>query len=69
MKLLIQIIAVVFLLMAALATPVAIGVGLYDWVVNDVEFKIALWEGFKMWATMIVAGLLVGLPLHISANS
>ena len=64
MKTLISIIAVVFILMAALATPIAIGSGIYEWAVVNVEFKVALWEGFKMWIKMIVIGLVVGLPAY-----
>ena len=64
MKTIIQMIAVIFILMAALAAPIAIGIGIYDWVGNDMEFKFALWEGFKSWAIMLTVGLVGGLPLH-----
>jgi hypothetical protein len=46
--------------MAALATPIAIGIGLYDWVVIDVEFKVALWSGFKSWLYILFGGLFIG---------
>ena len=62
MKTVTLILACVFLMMAVLATPIAIGLGLYDWAGNDMEFKYALWEGFKSWAIMIGLGLFVGLP-------
>ena len=68
MKLLILLIGFLFLLMAALATPIAIGLGLYDWVGNDMEFKFALWEAFKSWALMIIVGLVVGLPCYVYAK-
>ena len=60
--------AAIFLTMAALATPIAIGLGLYDWVVTDMEFKYALWEGFKSWFIMIGLGLFVGLPCYAVAK-
>ncbi len=62
------ILATIFLIIAALATPIAIGCGLYDWVGNNVEFKHALWYGFKMWVSMLFVGLVVGYPLLISAG-
>ena len=65
MKTLTLLLACVFLSMAALATPVAIGFGIYDWVVNDMVFKLALWEGFKSWALMVVSGLCIGLPCYL----
>ena len=58
-------VGVLFLAMAALATPIAIGLGLYDWVANNMAFKYALWEGFKSWVIMISSGLIVGYPCYI----
>lgn len=60
-------IAYLFLGMAALATPLAIAIGLYDWAVADIEFKVALWSGFKSWAAMFFGGLIVGLTAYYSA--
>jgi hypothetical protein len=68
MKYVLMVITVLFLGMAALATPIAIGLGLYDWAGNDMEFKYALWEGFKSWAIMLVVGVCVGLPCHVAAS-
>ena len=68
MKVFLLIIGSMFLLMAALATPVAIGLGLYDWVANDMEFKYALWEGFKSWAIMVGLGLVVGFPCYVASK-
>ena len=65
MKTLILFIGFAFIAMAALATPIAIGLGLYDWVANDMEFKYALWEGFKSWAIMLGSGLVVGIPCYV----
>ena len=65
MKLVLTIVGFLFLCMAALATPIAIGLGLYDWVANDMQFKYALWEGFKSWAAMLSIGLLVGVPCSL----
>ena len=64
MKTFALILSCIFLIMAALATPIAIGLGIYDWVANDMIFKLALWEGFKSWAIMIGSGLIIGLPLY-----
>jgi hypothetical protein len=58
-------VGILFLIMAALATPIAIGIGLYDWVGNDAEFKFALWFGFKAWISMLALGLIVGFPCFI----
>jgi hypothetical protein len=66
--LILLVVAIVFIGMAALATPIAIGLGLYDWVGNDMEFKYALWEGFKSWAIMFVAGLAVGMPCYVAGK-
>jgi hypothetical protein len=68
MKLVFLVIGSIFLLMATLSTPIAIGLGLYDWVGNDMEFKYALWEGFKSWAIMLITGLAVGLPCFFAAK-
>jgi hypothetical protein len=62
MKSLLIFLGVVFLIIAAMAAPIAIGIGLYDWVGNDVEFKFALWFGFKVWVGILVVGLCVGIP-------
>lgn len=68
MKTALTIIAFIFIAMAALATPLAIGLGLYDWVGNDMQFKYALWEGFKSWFIMISLGLVVGLPCYVASK-
>ena len=67
MKPLLLVIAIIFIGMAALSTPIAIGLGLYDWTVNDMEFKYALWEGFKSWAIMVITGLAVGVPSYFGS--
>lgn len=46
-----------FALMAALATPIAIVTGVYDWAVVDMEFKHALWEAVKTWITLLFLGV------------
>ena len=65
MKVLILIVGVVFLIVAALATPVAAGLGIYDWVIAGSEFKFALWYGCKVWLVMITTGVTVGLPCYL----
>ena len=39
---------------AALATPIAIVYGVYQWVIIDIEFKLALWAGLKTWVAMLL---------------
>ncbi len=68
-KTLLLVVSCFFLAMAAPATPIAVGLGLYDWVANDLEFKVALWEGFKSWVTMIVVGLGVGFPCYVASSA
>jgi len=68
MKTVIMIIGIAFLSMAALATPIAVCLGVYDWVGNDVQFKFALWFGLKSWVAMISTGLIVGLPCAAIAS-
>tara|TARA_R110000823_G_C15572391_1_gene461970 strand:+ start:334 stop:540 length:207 start_codon:yes stop_codon:yes gene_type:complete len=68
MKTTLAIIGFIFIAIASLATPIAIGIGLYDWVGNDMQFKYALWEGFKVWAVMLVSGLAIGLPCFFAAQ-
>ena len=65
MKDLILIVGVVFLAVAALATPVSVGLGIYDWVIAGSEFKFALWYGCKVWAALTAAGLIVGVPCYV----
>ena len=65
MKVLILIVGVVFLIVAALATPVAAGLGIYDWVIAGSEFKFALWFACKVWLAMITTGVVVGLPCYL----
>jgi len=48
-----SIVGLVLLVLAALATPVSVVYGIYEWAVIDLEFKVALWEMAKMWISMI----------------
>jgi len=57
---------ILLLLCAALATPVAIGYGIYSWAIADIEFKFALWSGFKMWLLMLCG--IIGYPIFVVAN-
>ncbi len=68
MKAILALVGFGFLIMAGLATPIAIGLGLWDWVGNDMEFKFALWEGFKSWAIMVSTGLIIGLPCYFAGQ-
>ena len=54
----------IFIFIAGISTPFSVGLGLYEWAVNDVELKIAAWNGFKCWASMLSGGLIFGLPLY-----
>jgi len=44
---------VIFVAMGVLASPIAIGMALYDWAIVDAELKYALWHGFKVWIGML----------------
>ena len=43
----------------ALASVCGIGFGLWDMIDNDSTFLQGLWFGFKVWASMIVVGLIM----------
>jgi len=60
MSILFGFIGMIFFIIAALATPSAIGYGLYIWVFDNVEFKVALWNGFVLWISMLVGGIVLG---------
>ena len=64
MKKLTLIIGAFSLVLLFLSTPIAIGLGLYDWAVNDVEGKFALWEGFKSWLIMVFLGLSIEITAY-----
>ena len=66
MKTTLLVIGIIFMLMAVLATPIAIGLGLYDWVAGGLEFKYAVWEAFKSWALMLVVGMPVGYTCYFA---
>ena len=68
MRSLLTILAAIFISLAALATPISIGVGLYDWAITGVEFKFALWEGFKTWLILLGVGLFIGLPCYVASR-
>lgn len=59
-----MIIATILICIAALATPAGVVYGVYEWVGNDLEFKFALWEGVKLWLTMLSA-LIIGYPMFL----
>lgn len=65
MKTFLQLASFAFLGMAALATPIAIGIGIYEWAVVDALFKEALWIGFKNWIIMLVVGIGIGVPMFL----
>ena len=69
MKVVLMFIAIVALGCAALATPISVVYGVYEWVGNDAEFKFALWAGVKLWLTMLIGGLVVGLPCYFVSSS
>lgn len=54
MKILIGALAAFFMLCAAVSIPTAIGFTLYDWAVQDLALKTALWSGFILWLKMVV---------------
>jgi hypothetical protein len=61
-------VGLLFLTMAALATPVAIFLVVYDCVGNDAKFTFALWFGLKAWISMLVIGFGVGAPFFIAGK-
>jgi len=67
MKMFSAILGFIFIIIAALATPVAIVYGIYLWAVADVLFKIALWGGAVVWMKMI-ACIIPGLVLLFLSN-
>lgn len=67
MKLVFLLVAVACLVLAALATPIAIVFGIYDWAANDVELKAALWFGAKIWISLI-ALVIPGIAFYYFGN-
>jgi len=68
MKTAMSVIGMILILIAGLATPVAVVHGVYEWVGNDVEFKFALWEGVKLWLIML-SGLIIGYPMFLISQT
>ena len=54
---------------SGLAAPVSIFYGLHEWVINDVEFKYALFDGFNLWLKMVFGGLVGGLVFWLLGNN
>lgn len=54
MKILLSVLAGICMIAAAIATPVAIVFGAYQWGGNGLEFQVALWSAVKLWGTMLV---------------
>lgn len=44
--------------MLILANVAGVGYGLYLWGGEGLEFSTSAWEGFKLWAKLIIGGLL-----------
>jgi len=61
-----ELLGIGFFIIAALATPVSVVYGIYEWVVIDVQFKYALWEACKMWLSMIAMVVPGGVLLALS---
>ena len=68
MKTAMSVIGIILIFIAALAAPVAVVHGVYEWVGNDIEFKYALWEGVKLWLIML-SGLIVGYPMFLISQT
>ncbi len=68
MKTAMSLVGLGLIIIAGLATPVAVVHGVYEWVVNDAEFKFALWEGVKLWLVMLSC-LIVGYPLFLISQT
>ena len=56
--------AVICYIIAGASTPVAIVYGVYSWAVDDVIFKVALWEAVKLWMWMLSA-LIPAFVIHL----
>ena len=54
MKSLFFVVGIFLMGMAALATPISVVYGIYEWAVVDTQFKVALWEAAKTWVSMLV---------------
>ena len=64
MKILCMAVGILFIIIAALSVPTGFGYGLYSWVFNGLEFKLALWKGFTLWLSMF-ACIAIGYPLFV----
>jgi hypothetical protein len=53
---------------AAFSMPIGIGAWLYEWAVNDIELKLALWNAFVIWLKLVFGGLILGYILMLIAN-
>ena len=53
-KTLFMIIGALCFLSAALSIPISIIYGVNLWAGDDLEFKLALWEGVKLWLLMVM---------------
>lgn len=61
-------ISTLLLVEAILATPIAVIMGIYDWAVLDMEFKVALWGAIKLWIGLLCVGLGVGFSMYMYAK-
>lgn len=59
------VITIIGIVFAILATPIA-GIYLsYNWAMNDITFKIALWESVKIWLSLFIIGVLIAFPAWV----
>lgn len=61
-------IIIIFLLisLAALAIPAAIGYGIHNWVVVDIELKHAQWSGVNVWLFILCS--LITYPVFLTSK-
>ena len=68
MKTLLQLGAFLSFILAALSIPLSIVLGIWDWSVNDSQFKDALWFAVKSWLSLAAGGLTVGVLCSIASD-
>lgn len=61
-------IGLALLFIAGLAIPLSVVYGLYQWSVEDLEFKIALWSAAKVWCLAMI-GIVPGIALFSIGSS
>jgi len=56
----------IFIVLGGLSSPAAIAYGAYEWASVGLEFKVALWEGLKLWVMGLLFFPLAGICCSIA---